>query len=707
MSSKFTKIFNGLPLEAQQLLVEKHLAGLLDAVPKDKAKKAQVITAATRLQTKYEKAPQLDLRSKRKQIGDLLDELARDAKTSMIKERSNRDELLSEIVHSLVSWLNDIWSVVYEHNAHFLTAHTCLLFTADALAQLSESSTLGGCKCSVMNLPVEFTLKDKNGKTLRRFSLQGPQNVDKALLWIWRDLFVSLFLKGSEKDKARVPDLLEEIQVVLGVEALEKILYGGAISEDNDEEWEDEDYDPAEDEDLGDYAGDCFDDNSDYDTEESDSRCSCNRHANYWTDDANHQRIPLRDCVEKQLMNVFRETPSLGIFNSLATISGDPIKTEKELMKILEEVAGSTPDNLVAALEIHISNNNYSKIVALLDEYSYLLRPRDMTTLVCAVTLLDESSFRGRALFILEKELEDSLGAIYHSIRASFTFIEDEPNKQELKEILKLKSSSSSRKARVEAWAETVISSPGNPMHPMAFAAMMMGLPMIPGVDDGEDSDILNYVDLDQNDPDFEDLREEYRPNLKARFDGWTNLGSSLNGGPAVLAKLYQKAVEIMPFLQGQDIVNEMAARSLRERPNKTHILDALNNLSTFAKTQRKKLSLARGEKKRTTTTTTTIHPGRSPQSSSSATPFNIGSSSGSGSSQGPNGMPPGPPNAPAHPQNPFATLVLGVGPGGQLQFGAIPPPPPPPGPPGGGAGNGVHFTGDFPLVPGGMEDVD
>lgn len=63
----------------------------------------------------------------------------------MIKERSNRDELLSEIVHSLVSWLNDIWSVVYEYNAHFFIAHTCLLFTADALSQLSESATLGGC----------------------------------------------------------------------------------------------------------------------------------------------------------------------------------------------------------------------------------------------------------------------------------------------------------------------------------------------------------------------------------------------------------------------------------------------------------------------------------------------------------------------------------------------------------------------------------
>lgn len=307
--------------------------------------------------------------------------------------------------------------------------------------------------------------------------------------------------------------------------------------------------------------------NSDYDTEDSDARCSCNRHANYWTDELNRQRIPLRERVEQQLMAVFKETPSLRISNALNTISGNPSKTEREAMKILDEVAGSTPDNLVAALDIYIANNNYQKIVNLIDQYGHLLRPRDMTTLQCAVTLLDESSFRSRALSILEQELEDSLAAIYHAIRTSFTYIEDEPNKQELQEILKLKASASSRKSRVEAWADTVISNPGNPMHPMAFAAMMMGLPMIPGVDDGEDSDILNYVDLDQNDPDFEDLREEYRPNLKARFDGWTNLGSSLNGGQAVLTKLYHKAVEMMPFLQGQDIVNEMAARSYYSPP--------------------------------------------------------------------------------------------------------------------------------------------
>lgn len=97
------------------------------------------------MQSKYSKAPELDLRAKKRQIGALLEDLAKDAKIAIVPERSHRDELLAEIVHSLLSWLNVIWSVVYEHNVQFVTAHRCLLFVAEALIQLSERSTLGGC----------------------------------------------------------------------------------------------------------------------------------------------------------------------------------------------------------------------------------------------------------------------------------------------------------------------------------------------------------------------------------------------------------------------------------------------------------------------------------------------------------------------------------------------------------------------------------
>lgn len=82
-----------------------------------------------------------------------------------------------------------------------------------------------------MNLPIHLELKDKGNKVLKRFSVVGPQNLDRILLWVWRDLFVSLLANGAEGDKKKIPTFLEDIETSLGVGALEKILYGGKASE--------------------------------------------------------------------------------------------------------------------------------------------------------------------------------------------------------------------------------------------------------------------------------------------------------------------------------------------------------------------------------------------------------------------------------------------------------------------------------------------
>ena len=160
LGTRFTQVFASLPPEAQQNFVEKHLMTVLDHIPKEKSKKGavlidnrpyhrvwytEVLAAVTRVQKKYRNVPKLDLRAKRKEVTWLLDELAKDAKISFIKERSTRSEILEEIIDSLLDWLNDIWSVVYEHNVNFSLAHSCLIFVAEALGQLSGSTALGGC----------------------------------------------------------------------------------------------------------------------------------------------------------------------------------------------------------------------------------------------------------------------------------------------------------------------------------------------------------------------------------------------------------------------------------------------------------------------------------------------------------------------------------------------------------------------------------
>ncbi|KAH9483193.1 hypothetical protein JR316_0005297 [Psilocybe cubensis] len=600
MSPKFSQVFSSLPSEAQNSLVENHLARLLDFLPEDRS--SEVLLAATRLQRKYQEAPILDLRMKKRQINGLLDQLIRDAKISFIKERSNREELLSEIIHTLTGWLSDIWTVVYEHNVNFDIAHQCLVFVAEALAQLSESSSLGGCKCTVMNLPVDVSFRSRKGKVVKRFSLMGPQNIDAVLLWIWRDLFVSLLANGNESDKKKLPDFLEDVESTLGIGALERVLYGGRTTEidgdDDDDDYEDVEDNESEDDIFEEHA--YFDeDDSDYDSDASD-RCPCNLHAPYWPEKINKERLPLRDYVETRLFEIFKVTPSMRIYNTLLSISQDSTSIEMRATRVLRDIAGDSPDNLVAALDINIANNKQSMIAFLLNSYGYLLRPRDTMTLQCAVAMLDNSPYHNQCITILETQLNESLKAICAAVRSSFPHIEEEDNKNEIVEILKLRSSSSARQERVERWGGRISSSSSGSFHPMAFAAMVMGLPVIPGTEEGDDSDILNYVDLDQLDPDLDDLRDEYRPDLKGTFDGWVHIAQSIKGGPAILAKLYTKALEMLPWVRGSDIVTEMINR-LRDRPNKNHVLDALATLNSFSKTQRKKLSVARAEQQKRT----------------------------------------------------------------------------------------------------------
>ncbi|KAF9475270.1 hypothetical protein BDN70DRAFT_865145 [Pholiota conissans] len=609
MSENLSEVFSTLPVEAQQTLVEKHLLDLLRLIPKESS--AQILTTATSLKRKFDEAPKLDLRAKRNEIAMLLDELMRDAKSSFIKERSNREELLSEIVDTLVGWLNPIWSTVYEHRIRFLHAHNCLVFVTDALAQLADNSSIGGCKCSIMNLPIQFSLTDKTGKILKRFSVMGPQNLHRVLLWIWRDLLVSVLAYGTEREKSKMQDFLEDIELALGIRSLGKLVHGGKsgkflqliswdedTGEDSESDYEEEEFGDITDT-FGDYSCDDDVDDDDEDEDEESMRCPCSFHAPYWPENVNRERITLRRHLETRLFNVFELTPSLEIYNVLMSFTQSTYQTETRVQEILSRTAGDTPMNLVAALDIHILNGDSVKVAALLESYSYLLRPRDAPTLQCAVTVLYENpKYRARSLSILEKELTECMLAIYGLVRSCFTHIEAEVNKKDMLEILKLHNGSPGRKERVADWTEHVITPSSGALHPMAFAAMMMGLPMMPGTDDGDDADILSYVDLDQDDPELDDLRDSYRPNLKGIFAGWTDIGQTLKGGAGILVKVYLKAVELMPWLRGSDVVSEMTSR-LRERPNKNHVFDALSNLSTFAKAQRKKINLTHAELKR------------------------------------------------------------------------------------------------------------
>lgn len=90
-----------------------------------------------------------------------------------------------------------------------------------------------------------------------------------------------------------------------------------------------------------------------------------------------------------------------------------------------------------------------------------------------------------------------------------------------------------------------------------------MGFP--PGFepDDTEEPDPFMFSGIKEGDPDYEDLREEWRPRLKDRFEGWVKEAELLKpGGPELLTRLTKTIGETMPYTRGSDIVDEMIARS-------------------------------------------------------------------------------------------------------------------------------------------------
>jgi hypothetical protein len=119
-------------------------------------------------------------------------------------------------------------------------------------------------------------------------------------------------------------------------------------------------------------------------------------------------------------------------------------------------------------------------------------------------------------------------------------------------------------------------------------------LPLILGftgaTDETDNANPLGYLE-DQADPDLDDLREEFRPKMKERFEGCAEVPLIMKGGPEVLLWVYSQIVVLMPFFRVADTVEEMIARYI---PNlhtfcchehfifTTSLLLALNHSSVY-----------------------------------------------------------------------------------------------------------------------------
>lgn len=238
-----------------------------------------------------------------------------------------------------------------------------------------------------------------------------------------------------------------------------------------------------------------------------------------------------------------------------------------EVRDVLAELATVSPTSLSVALDVYAEESNTSEICRLLDQL-HLLRPRDAPQLQKAAKILCKSGIdqlRWSAVSLASGQLREILATLKASLLKSFPRLEDPTLLESLREISRLRRGSAARQERVERWVNTAQTHPpGQGTHattPMAFAAMMMGIPMGQGGPDDEDEGAEILEVMDPLDPEFADIHDYYRPNIKEWFSGWIEVLDSLEGGDAVLEQLCEEIRDSLPYLDLPDLVEEIYGR--------------------------------------------------------------------------------------------------------------------------------------------------
>lgn len=283
--------------------------------------------------------------------------------------------------------------------------------------------------------------------------------------------------------------------------------------------------------------------------------------ADHWTQRIELQTFPFRQLIFNRMMAIFKSAPSFPLYSSLLTLGASFVATKAELIDTLSSIATVSSSSLAAALEIYCYQGYTGTISSLLDTHAHLLRPRDAPQLQMAGKMLALfPEHHARALALVEKELLSCARAIHAALAAPFSELHTPAQAAGLAQISTLRNGSAARQDAVERWVDAATTPGTAPANPMAFAAMMMGFPLGPHADP-DDADPMGFLDLDPHDPDYADLREEFRPGLKQRFEGWSDTAEAISGGQGTLLKFYKELMEMMPFLGLNDIVEEMIGR--------------------------------------------------------------------------------------------------------------------------------------------------
>lgn len=280
-------------------------------------------------------------------------------------------------------------------------------------------------------------------------------------------------------------------------------------------------------------------------------------YAEHWESRLSRKVPALKRLVRKRMTAIFKISPSYELYYALLILCEDDEYLRIEIEDILSSIATTSASSLATALSIYATIGKADTISRLLKSHRFLLRPRDCYNLQEATrVLVSTTGHRYAALRVIEAELLDTLKCFHHHISRSFSGIDAPQRRAELHTISRLDRDSPRRMETIQQWVDAT-ASPGLALHnPMAFAAMVVGLPFA-----GDDMEEPPFIDFDQLDPEFSEIREEFRPDIKNRFLGWTSLAATDPDGLIPLQKTYVQACSLMPWLRLSDVTDEMVIR--------------------------------------------------------------------------------------------------------------------------------------------------
>ncbi|KIJ31731.1 hypothetical protein M422DRAFT_70835 [Sphaerobolus stellatus SS14] len=571
--AQFENIFDGLPAEAQRQFLQDQVFPLLSLNQQSK-----LLNQIEDTKKRFRKLPQLDLAAKKAEIDALFVEIRRDSHRHT--STSIRADISGEIIEGISAWMSEIWQTVFEFAVEFDLAHRCLLFASETLHKLMHTGC--GCNCILMSMHIYVQIRDSHGKVVKEFSNTGANKLDNVFLWVWRDLLLKMLSSSQALSKLAIPRMLQEIQTATRdpATALYRLLCCvSSTSEDDDDLYSDT------------FSSCSVDD-------EVNVSATDPSKASYWDIEMASNLARLRLHITDTLLDTFKTSPSFSLFRTLSILRSLCLV---DVIPFLEESVPCSSQAAVAALDIFTYADLPDRVISVFDQARTVFRPRDAEQMGDAVGFLLTKKLFKPAFEVIERELQDTVVSIRSAVLAAFPRI-DTPAAKKLwdEEVQGKRAGSNDRKNGIESWMDAIVRV-GQPPNPLHFAAMLMGLPTGFDPEDTEEQDPFIFSNIKEDHPDYEDLRETWRPQLRQRFQKWTGqaeMAKKSQGGLKILDETEKDIKEQLPWLQFSDVVEEMINR-LQDVASKFFVCEALEAISSFMASQRRRAIAARARAER------------------------------------------------------------------------------------------------------------